>query len=247
MELLAEVWQRATSTQPPPPTSVVALSALIAAVLVSSRRTWPLTRLAVTITHEGAHAVAALLTGRRLRGIRMHTDTSGVTVSSGPPTGPGMVVTLLAGYLGPALVGLGAAGLLLAGYSLGLLWLWALLLAAMLLQIRNAYGLLVLGVAVAGLVAASWYLSAAAQSTLAYLLTWLLLLAAPRPVVELMGDRRRGRVARSDVDQMGRLTRVPGGAWAAFFLVANCAGLAAGSLLLVPALADLGARVADRL
>ena len=38
---------------------------------------------AVTIAHEGGHAVAALLTGRRLRGIRLHSDTSGLTLSAG--------------------------------------------------------------------------------------------------------------------------------------------------------------------
>ena len=61
-------------------------------------------------------------------------------MSSGRPSGPGMVAMLLAGYLAPALVGLGAGGLLIAGYSLGLLWLLVILLALMLLQIRNFAG-----------------------------------------------------------------------------------------------------------
>ena len=33
------------------------------------------------------------------------------------------MATLVAGYLAPAVVGVGAAGLLLAGHALGLLWL----------------------------------------------------------------------------------------------------------------------------
>jgi hypothetical protein len=236
MEMLTEIWRRATDDQAAPSPAVVALTALLAAVLVGSRRTWPGTRLLVTITHEGAHAAAALLTGRRLRGIRMHSDTSGVSLSSGPPRGAGMVATLLAGYLGPAVVGLGAVGLLIAGYSLGLLWLWALLLSGMLLQIRNGYGALVLVGSGAALVGISWFLPPSTQSAVAYLVTWLLLIAAPKPVLELIRQRRLGQTRSSDADQLGRLTKTPAGAWTALFLVVNCAGLAVGSLLLLPAL-----------
>ena len=46
----------------------------------------------------------AVVCGRRLRGIRLHSDTSGLTLSSGRPTGAGMVFSLAAGYLTPSLV-----------------------------------------------------------------------------------------------------------------------------------------------
>ena len=201
----------------------------------------------VTITHEGAHGVAAFVTGRRLQGIRLHSDTSGLTVSSGRPSGPGMVTMLLAGYLGPAVVGLGAVGLLIAGYSLALLWLFVILLALLLLQIRNFFGfVLVVGCAIA-LILVSWYLAADMQSGLAYALTWTLLFSAPKPVLELISQRRLGRASRSDADQLARLTHVPAGLWAGGFLVVNCAGLVLGSILLLPALAELGRNLAQQL
>lgn len=247
VELIAEVWRRATAVQPPPAPVVIALAAVVAAALVLPRLVWPYTRMLVTITHEGAHGVAALLTGRRLQGIRLHSDTSGLTVSSGRPTGPGMVIMLLAGYLGPALVGLGAVGLLIAGHSLGLLWLFMILLALLLLQIRNFYGfVVVVGFAVV-LILVSWYLPAATQSGLAYVLTWTLLLAAPKPVVELIRQRRQQRAPQSDADQLARLTRVPAPIWAGGFLIVNCAGLVLGAALLLPALAELGQTVAGQL
>ncbi|HWJ51888.1 MAG TPA: M50 family metallopeptidase, partial [Propionibacteriaceae bacterium] len=179
MELFAEIWRRATSVQPTPPAALVALTAAIAFGLVISRAAWPYTRMLVTITHEGGHAVAALLAGRRLQGIRLHSDASGLTVSSGRPSGPGMVVMLLAGYLAPAVVGLGAGALLIIGYSLGLLWLLVILLALMLLRIRNFAGFWILLVAAGGLVVVSWYAPAPAQAAVAYLVTWILLLSAP--------------------------------------------------------------------
>jgi hypothetical protein len=239
LELIGEIWRRATSVQPTPPAALVALTAIVALGLVMSRAAWPYTRMLVTITHEGGHAVAALLAGRRLQGIRLHSDTSGLTVSSGRPSGPGMIVMLLAGYLAPAVVGLGAGALLIIGYSLGLLWLLVILLALMLLRIRNFAGFWILLVAAGGLVAVSWYAPASAQAAVAYLVTWILLVSAPKPVLELIGSRRRGRAAHSDADQLARLTRVPAQLWAVLFLVVNCLGLMLGVALLLPAVVDL--------
>jgi Peptidase M50B-like len=247
VELIAEVWRRAIAVQPPPGPLVVALTAGIAAALVLPRAIWPYTRILVTITHEGAHGVAAWLTGRRLQGIRLHSDTSGLTVSSGRPSGPGMVMTLLAGYLGPAVVGLVAVGLLIAGHSLGVLWLFVILLALLLLQIRNFYGFVVVVGCALVLILVSWFFPAPLQSGLAYVLTWTLLLAAPKPVVELIRQRRPRRASQSDADQLARLTHVPANLWAAGFLLVNCAGLVVGAVLLVPALAELGRSVAGQL
>ena len=238
-DLIAEIWRRATSVQPVPPPAVVALTAVVALALVVSRAAWPYTRILVTIAHEAGHAVAAVLAGRRLQGIRVHSDTSGLTVSSGRASGPGMVTMLLAGYLAPALVGLGAGGLLIAGFSLGLLWLLVILLGLMLLQIRNFAGFGAIVAVGAVLVAISWYAPAPVQAAVAYLVTWILLISAPKPVLELARMRRRGLAQGSDVDQLARLTRVPAGLWTALVLVLNCVGLLLGVALLLPAVVDL--------
>jgi hypothetical protein len=239
LDLISEIWLRATSVQPTPPAAFVALTAALAVGLVVSRAAWPYTRMLVTITHEGGHAVAALLAGRRLQGIRLHSDTSGLTVSSGRPSGPGMVVMLLAGYLAPAFLGLAAGALLIVGYSLGLLWLLVILLALMLLRIRNFAGFGILVLVGCLLVAVSWYAPAPAQAGVAYLVTWILLISAPKPVLELIGSRRRGRAAHSDADQLARLTRVPAELWTVLFLVVNCLGLMLGVALLLPAVVEL--------
>jgi hypothetical protein len=198
----------------------------------------------VTISHEGGHALLAVLTGRRLMGVRLHADTSGVTLSHGRPTGPGMVAMLAAGYLAPAVAGLGAALLLAGGHSLALLWLAVGWLALMLLQIRNAYGLLVLVVCGGAAALVSWYLPGTVVSLLAYLLTWLLLVAAPKPVLELMAQRHRGRARGSDVDQLSRLTRIPALVWELLFLLANLAGLVVGVHVLLPSVGSALASLA---
>ncbi len=143
MEFITELWRRALATQPPPTPVVTAVIGAVALAVVLLA--WPLVRLLVTVCHEAGHAVVATLAGRKLRGIRVHSDTSGLTVSRGRPTGPGMVATLFAGYPTASVVGLGAAALAGAGHAAGLLWLVVVLLGLMLLKIRNVYGALVVG------------------------------------------------------------------------------------------------------
>jgi hypothetical protein len=183
----------------------------------------------VTIAHEGAHGVVALAAGRRLSGIRLHSDTSGLTVSRGRPNGPGMVATALAGYVGPGLLGLGAAYLLRERHALAVLWLVVLLLALLLLQIRNFYGLYAVLVAGGAVLAVSWWGSEQVQSLAAWTGTWFLLLASPRPVLELQRERWRGRARNSDADVLARLTRVPGVAWVLVFLGVTGGTLALGA------------------
>ena len=209
---------------------------LLALGLVLVPATWRTGRHVVTIAHEGAHGVAALLSGRRLAGIRLHSDTSGLTVSRGRPTGLGMVATAAAGYVGPGLLGLGAALLLSHRHALAVLWLAVLLLGLLLLQIRNFYGLYAVLVAGLGVLAVSWWAEERVQSLVAYTGTWFLLLAAPRPVLELHRQRRGGRSRRSDADTLARLTRLPGLVWVGVFALVTLGCLALGAeRLLAPA------------
>ena len=231
--MLREIWDRATSTQPVPDVGFVLATGAVALALVLAPATWPRVRLGVTVVHEAGHALIAVLVGRRLRAIRLHSDTSGLTVSRGKPRGPGMVAMLAAGYLAPAVLGLVAALLLANGRSVGLLWLLVLLTAGLILWVRNGYGLLVLLVGGAGVLLLTWYGDGTVQSVAAYLISWLLLLAAPRPLVELLtAGRRRGRT--SDPDQLAGLTRVPAVLWILLLLLANLAGLVVGVSTLAP-------------
>src|SRR5690625_5409898 len=110
-------------------------------VLTWSPFGYRLVRHLATLLHEAGHALVAVLVGRKLRGIRLHSDTSGLTLSRGKPTGPGMVATLLAGYPAPALVGLAGAWLVSSGSSAGMLWSPVPSCALTLVRVRNFYGL----------------------------------------------------------------------------------------------------------
>lgn len=216
---------------PAPDAWVVALGAVLGLALVALPGAWAVTRHVSTIVHEAGHAFAALLTGRRLAGIRLHSDSSGVTVSVGRPRGPGMVAMVAAGYPAPALLGLAAAALLHTGRVVALLWLLVVLLAVVLLQVRNWFG--AWSVLVSGCVvfAVTWWLPQTAQVAFGYAVTWFLLLAGPREVVGLYAARRSTR--GSDADQLARLTHVPAGLWVAGFFMVSLATATAGARLIV--------------
>lgn len=235
MDILHEVWNRALTTQPAPPGRVVALAAVLAMLLVWVPGAWGITRHVVTIAHEAAHGFAALLSGRRLHGIRLHSDTSGLTVSAGRTNGPGMILTAAAGYVGPGLLGLGAAALLAQNRAVGLLWALLILLALLLIQVRNWFGLWSILFSAAVVFAVSWWLAPQVQSAFAYVLTWFLLLAAPRPVLELQTLRRRTGARSSDADQLARLTHLPAIVWVGFFLVVTVGVLGLGASWMVAA------------
>lgn len=231
---LSELWHEVVGTQSGPPRWQIIGAGAAALVAVAPRPVWRLTRNAVTIAHEGGHALTALCTGRRLSGIRLHADTSGVTVSYGKPRGPGMVFTALAGYVSPALLGLGGAALAGAGHITALLWACVALLALMLLMIRNLYGLLTLVATGAGVFAVTWYATAQVQGAFADFAVWFLLFGGIRPVFELQWQRSRGRAPDSDADQLARLTGVPGLLWVLVFGVVALGSAVLGAHWLMP-------------
>ena len=188
---------------------------------------WSITRHLVTLVHEAGHAAVAVLTGRRLNGIRLHTDTSGLTVSSGKPRGPGMVATAAAGYLAPALLGLVSVVLVQNGRTAWSRYAGLATLALMLAFIRNWFGLVVVvavGAAVALLI---WRASAEAQDFAALTFAWFLLLAAPRATVDLWSHRRRARTRTTDADVLARLTFLPAPVWNIVFVLLTVGALAA--------------------
>lgn len=229
-----KLWAQLIEAQPDPDPWVVVVSALVALAIVTFTVPWQLTRGLITIAHEGGHAVMALLTRRKLEGIRLHSDTSGVTLTRGRPTGPGMVLTALAGYLAPSLLGLAAAWLTDQGHITLLIWGMLLFLVCMLLLIRNLYGALILLASGGAVFALSMYAPGEVQQIAAFLVVWFLLFGGVRPILELQRKRRRRQARDSDADQLARLTLLPGGFYVFFFLMVAGASVVGGAYLMNP-------------
>ncbi len=232
MSSAADIWGRVVAVAPHPAPEVVLATALVAVAIVVWSPSWRVARSGITVAHEGSHAIAALVCGRSLHGVRVHRDTSGVTVSRGPARGVGAVLTFAAGYPGPALLGALGAWVLSRGYAAGVLWAVLMVLAAMTLQIRNWFGALVIFACAIPVGGVTWWADPAAQSVSADVLMWFLLLGAPRTVLDL---HRAGcyETGPSDADQLAALTGLPAGLWVIFFAAASLAAAVLGGALLL--------------
>ncbi|KFI82108.1 M50 family metallopeptidase [Bifidobacterium psychraerophilum] len=217
--VLQSIWVSSVTPVHDLDANAIMLAAVLCLLLVAVRPVWRIARNAITIAHEGGHAVAALLTGRKLSGIQLHSDTSGVTVSYGKTQGFGYWLTCFAGYLAPALWGLGCAALVAAGYATGALWLLVILLALMLTRIRNGYGAASVIICLIAVVALSWWGSPDMRLLAATVLAGFLLLGSIRPLVELQIQRTQGRAGQSDADQLARLTHISALLWILLWLL----------------------------
>ncbi|HEY8318020.1 MAG TPA: M50 family metallopeptidase [Amnibacterium sp.] len=234
--VLAALGARIAAVSPAPGPLDLLVVGVVVAAAVLWHPLWRRLRHGITIVHEAGHGFAATITRRRLSGIRLHSDTSGLTVSVGRPRGPGMVLTLAAGYPAPSAAGVLAAWAVGAGHAAAALWAALVLLALVLVQIRNWFGLLSVLVSGALVAAATWWLDPVWRMRIALALTALLLIGGLRAAIELGGARRRDRRGTSDADQLARISVLPGGVWTALFVLASLLALAGGVLLLHPPL-----------
>ena len=194
--------------------------------LASGRSGWAAVCRLVSATHAAGERGTPVCMPEL---VAEHVTGRDVRVLLGPASELGHAATLRRDDLGREVLG----RWLDLGHAVAVLWLLLVLLAALLLQIRNIYGFFVVVVVGVALFVVSWRLDVQKQVAVAYLVTWFLLLAAPRPVWELQAARRRGRVRSSDADQLGRLTPLPAIAWVGLFLLVTLGSLVVGASMLV--------------
>lgn len=222
MEFVTAIWEKLIAVQAKPELWMLITAWAIALVLTATPL-WQVARNAVTVVHEGGHALMALLWGRRVAGIKLHSDTSGVTISSGNPWGLGVIFTTAAGYTAPAALGLFLAYLSSEGRSFLALVILGISMVLIFLSIRNLWGIVVTVPLTVGL----YYLLQLNDSVQTFALIAVaafLTVASTRPIIELQRGRRRGEAQDSDADQLQKLTLViPGILWVGFFLAFSLA------------------------
>ena len=191
---------------------------LVAVVLSVPGATWRYFGLFATVTHELGHAFAALTSGQRLGGIQLRLNHSGTTTSYTR----GRFAAVWSGFWGYPVPGMTGAALVWSGFtgwgpaamSAGLL-----VLLASLIFIRNAAGVLILLVAVAGTGALIIGVPAVFTGHVAIILGLALLVASVRDLAKLTNVhlRRRDQLRTSDAYILYRATAVPSAVWIALF------------------------------
>ncbi|MET4704723.1 M50 family metallopeptidase [Frigoribacterium sp. UYMn621] len=206
----------------------------VAAALSLPRSTWRWFGLFTTLVHELGHAVAAILTGRVVHGIRIRPNHSGDAMSSGQGT-LGAVVSGVFGYPAPAIVGAAQLWSVFNGYTAIALFAGGVLLLLTLVVIRNVFGALIV-LASAAVSAALWFYAAPVVQGYALLVIGIaLIVGSIRGLGTVIGVHvwRRDQLATSDAYLLFRRTGVPSPFWLALFtvLIGGCCVLAVWSYL----------------
>ena len=193
---------------------------------------WRFARHISVMAHEGAHVAAGWSVGRRVSGVKLNRDATGVTTTRGSG-GFGSVIFTFAGYLGPSLFGLATACLIALDQITLALGLALFCLAIMLILIRNFFG--VISVAVSGVLVflVLRYGSPEVQAVAACALSWFLLFSGVRWVL------LDGTGAQDAVDLTQR-THIPRFIWVTFWLAITVAAVWVGGHLLIKLLAPTG-------
>lgn len=225
----------------PEPEAVLLIAAAVV-VLTAVPQIWRVARQASTIVHEMGHVFAAVLSGRRVSGIKLHSDTSGVTVSRGKPQGPGLLLTFLAGYPAPGLLGAGLIWLGTAGHSGAALTVFQVILILALLLSRNFVGIASCLLAALGTGVIWWHNDPQIVGYTVVALGVFYALAGVRGTLDVWRvhlTRRRRRfaheVAGTDAAQAARAWRflpLPAPFWLLLFLLVSVGSAAAVFYLL---------------
>lgn len=232
MNISAELWNRLadafTRVDPPRVTlTELVLAVVIAAALSVPRRSWKYFGLLATATHEMGHAVAAVLSGQRLSGIRLSLDHSGTTTTYSR-SGPAAAWSCFWGYPVPAIVGASFVWCGFSGWGPAAITGGGLALVASLLFLRNLAGVLITFTAIIGSLVLIIVVPQPFVGHVAVVLGIALLVAAVRDLIKLahVHLRKRERLASSDAYLLWRATSVPSAVWIVLF-----AALVAGSWL----------------
>jgi hypothetical protein len=201
------------------PAGESAVIGLVTAAVVMVPLLWAPVNHFSTMTHEGAHALLAVILGLTVTEIVLDRHSGGKTSIVGE--GLRIVLVLLIGYLGPSLFGLGAAKVISLGDPVTVLWLLVLLLVLLLFLLARSFGMFSVPVAIAVVYLILRYTHAGTEVVAAYAVAWLLLLSSVRRAV---GDGVRA----ADADVLRSRTHLPRRLWSLLWLAGTVGALLVG-------------------
>ena len=194
---------------------------------------WRFSMHAITLAHEGGHALFGLLFGGKLDKKKIHLNRDGGGATHLTIGGFGRMLYLLAGYLGPSAVGFAGAWMLVHGFEPRAVLLMSLVLAVFVLVLtRNFFGLLVSGATVALLWVVTSRAEPRAQLAFAYVWVWFLLIGSTRKIPDLYRGMLRPKNS-SDAKQLQDLTHIGDVVWLFLFWLGTVGALVYGGALLL--------------
>jgi hypothetical protein len=152
---------------------------------------WRFSMHAITVAHEGGHALVGMVLGGKIKRIEIGRAGGGATTLaiSGLPR----FFELLAGYLGPSVVGFAGAQMIVHDFSPRSVLILSLVFTCfVLILVRDFFSLLV----VAGTIAVLWTVAMRAeppaQLSFAYVWVWFMLMGSTRKIPDLFWSMKSG-------------------------------------------------------
>ncbi|MCZ2403219.1 M50 family metallopeptidase [Paenarthrobacter sp. Z7-10] len=203
---------RGTPVTPAAP--VLALVAAAALLLAGPAVLWRYFGVYITVVHELGHAFAALMTGQRLRGIRIQRDQSGSTHTLARGRLPA-VWSGFWGYPAPAVLGAALVAAATAGWQRATLLVGAVVVLLSIIFVRNIFGALAVLVCASVAAGLFYFATDIVQGYVLLVLGATLEVGAVRAWLNLVSVHlRRGRqLSSSDAFILQQRTRIPAGLW----------------------------------
>jgi len=194
---------------------------------------WRITTHAITIAHEGGHAMFGSLTGLFVKKVRVDRGGGGSTAYRQEKWS--VLQTLaagLAGYLGPSIFGLAGAWMLVRGISpRSILLMTLVLLAVLLVMVRNVFGFVAVPATGALVWTVAMRASADVQLVFTYIWIWFLLMGGTRQIPELYGNWKNG--GEPDTGSLAQATGLSDAFFVALFWLGSMVALVYGGVLLL--------------
>jgi hypothetical protein len=194
---------------------------------------FPITHHAITLAHEGGHALIGILFGGKLLKKKIHLNRDGSGGTHIDIRGLGRVFTLLAGYLGPSAVGFAGAQMLIHGFEPRSVIMLSLVFAIFVLVLaRNFFGLLVAAATVGLLWVVVTRATDEVQMVFAYVWVWFMLMGSTRIIPHLYRGVRRQK-GTEDPELLAQQTHIGDVVWLFVFWLGTVAALIYGGALLL--------------
>ena len=193
---------------------------------------WRFTTHVITVAHEGGHALFGLLLGRAISHIKVTSGGGGETGFRNEGGWLAVVVSFLAGYLGPSIFGLAGAWMLVHDMAPRAVLLMSLaLVVILLLMVRNFFGFVAVPLTGAALWAVAMRGTAEQQRVFAYVWVWFLLMGGVRQIPQLYRAWVKG--GEADTGVLAKQTGLSTAFFVVLFWAGSLAALVYGGALLL--------------
>ncbi|NMO50378.1 M50 family metallopeptidase [Actinoplanes sp. TBRC 11911] len=195
---------------------------------------WRFTTHAITIAHEGGHAMFGSLVGLFVKKVTIDRGGGGTSFTKEPKDLSLLQILAvgLTGYLGPSIFGFAGAWMLVHDISPRSVLLMTLVLMAMLLvMVRSLFGFLAVPLTGALIWVVAMRSTEQVQLVFAYIWIWFLLMGGTRQIPELFSVWKQG--GEPDTGNLAVRTGLSTAFFVALFWLLSVAALVYGGVLLL--------------